>query len=265
MMPTSETERQAWRAKWLVVGLLYLTYLCYYLARKADAISKSSLMKDVGFSVDQLAAADTSYLGVYTFALFGAGMVGARVPSNVMLTVGLCGVAACSALKARTRSPVVYAALQGLHAIFQSTGWPTCIKVLATWVTKNRGTVMGFWTTCQSFGGVFGAIAATWFATRYGWESSYDYHVPILLAMAAAVYFFVRDEPPAHLAGYFEPDAVSGGGGGGSGSSSGQAPASAEPAHVSVSDVIALPGVVEVSIAVGVSALVPFRFAFSHD
>ena len=190
---------EAFRRKWTIVGLLYVTYLGYYLARKADAIAKSALHKQVGFTVDELAAADTAYLTVYTFALFGAGVVGARVPSNVMLAVGLCGVAACSALKARTTSPATYAAVQGLHAVFQSTGWPTCIKVLATWVTSNRGTVMGFWTTCQSFGGVFGALFATWFATNYGWESSYDYHVPVLLAMSAPVFAFVRDAPPPHL------------------------------------------------------------------
>lgn len=188
-----------------IVVTLYLTYLCYYLARKADAISKSQLKSRAGFTLDDLAMADTCYLFTYTFALFGSGMLGSRVPSNVMLCVGLMGVAGVSFLKANTTSPSFYSFLQVLHAVFQSSGWPTCIKVLAAWVTHNRGTIMGLWTTCQSFGGVFGALAATWFATQYGWESSYLYHVPILLGMAVTVLFIVQDEPPHELSRWFTP------------------------------------------------------------
>src|SRR4051812_919284 len=93
------------RARLRIVLLLYFTYLCYYLARKADAITKSSLQSEAGFTLDDLAMADTAYLGTYTFALFASGMVGARVPSNIMLTIGLCGVALCSFLKAKSTAP----------------------------------------------------------------------------------------------------------------------------------------------------------------
>ena len=145
MLVTKSKMNNSKRAQYLQIRIIivtYVTYLCYYLARKADAISKSSLKSELNFSIDDLAMADTAYLFTYTFALFGAGMIGSKVPSNVMLCVGLLGVAGVSALKARTTSPYNYALLQALHAIFQSTGWPTCIKVLANWVTTNRGTIM---------------------------------------------------------------------------------------------------------------------------
>lgn len=235
------------RARLRVVVLLYFTYLCYYLARKADAITKSSLQSEVGFTLDDLAMADTAYLGTYTFALFAAGMVGARVKSNIMLTVGLVGVAACSFLKAQCTAPWQYWVLQALHAIFQSTGWPTCIKVLATWVNRNRGTVMGLWTTCQSLGGVAGSLAATWFLTRFGWETSYTYHVPILIVMAVIDFAFIQDEPPKEWAEFFIPESF------GSAKPKPQeektedvSPAREEGSHISLSQVIALPGVLAV-------------------
>jgi sugar phosphate permease len=80
-------------------------------------------------------------------------MLGSKLPAGVVLAGGLVGIAATSALKAQCHSPATYAALQVLHAVFQSAGWPTCIKVLATWVTHNRGTVMGLWVVWRGRGG----------------------------------------------------------------------------------------------------------------
>ena len=239
-----------------IIFLLYFTYLCYYLARKADAITKSSLQSDKGFTLDDLAFADTCYLGTYTLALFGSGMVGARVPSNVMLFIGLIGVAACSFLKSQASSPMAFAVLQVLHAIFQSTGWPTCIKVLATWVNKNRGFIMGLWTTCQSLGGVAGTIGGTWFLTRYGWTTSYTYHVPILFVMAVIDLFFIMDEPPFEWKDYFIPEDIApkstDSKESGSGTENkpnedeGKASTSTGNGTISLSQVIALPGVLAV-------------------
>lgn len=239
-----------------MVGLTYLTYLSFYLARKADAITKSSLQQDAKFSMNDLAMADTFYLITYTFALFGSGMLGARVPSNVMLTIGLCGIAGCSFLKSKTSSPGLYAFLQIVHAVFQSFGWPTCIKVLSVWVNRNRGTVMGVWTTCQSLGGVVGAFAGTHFLIRYDWKSAYTYHVPVLLLMAGVVFFFVRDEPPRDLAEFFEPEQSPAPAKAdkhsedepqvGKDEKSGEAPPPSSDQAITLSQVITLPGVLAV-------------------
>jgi len=244
-MLTSEPP-SASRARLRIVVLLYFTYLCYYLARKADAITKSSLQAEVGFSLDDLALADTSYLGIYTFALFASGMIGARVPSNIMLCVGLCGVAFCSWAKSRATSPMEFCILQGLHAIFQSTGWPTCIKVLATWVNRNRGTVMGVWTTCQSLGGVAGTLAGTYFLTGFGWSHAYTYHVPILLAMAVVDLMLIQDEPPREWSEFFVPEGMVKEKPSEENANAGEKAPEAAPTHISLSQVVALPGVLAV-------------------
>jgi len=236
------SEAHARQLRLRTVVVLYLTYLCFYLARKADAISKSGLSRDAHFTLEDLARGDTAYLFTYTFALFASGMLGGKVPSGILLTIGLLGIAAVSFLKSQVTSPWQFAALQVAHALFQSTGWPTCIKVLATWITHNRGTIMGLWTTCQSLGGVAGALAATYFSTRYGWESAYQYHVPVLVVMAAVVLATIKDEPPAELAEHFQvnvvPDTDQG-------KKSEDKEARSEDT-VSVWDVIALPGVLAV-------------------
>lgn len=177
------------------VLVLYLAYGSYYLPRKADSVVKTSLEHD-GFSVEYIALSDTVYLFTYTVSILFSGFFGDRVPSNKLLAVSLLLLALCSALKAYTVTPVTYIALQVMHAVCQSTGWPTCIKVLAVWVVENRGLVMGLWTTCQSLGGVMGALIAAWFLSKFSRKMAYLGHTPILLIASYLCYHYVYDENP---------------------------------------------------------------------
>ena len=156
---------------------------------------KTSLEHD-GFTVEYIALSDTVYLFTYTVSILFSGFFGDRIPSNKLLSFSLLCLAMCSILKAYTTTPVSYIALQAVHAVCQSTGWPTCIKVLAVWVVENRGLVMGLWTTCQSLGGVLGALIAAWFLSKFSRKMAYLGHVPILLVASYLCYYYVYDENP---------------------------------------------------------------------
>ena len=133
--------------------------------------------------------------------LFVSGIVGSRFPARVVLATGLCGIALVSFLKAHiTSNSLLYTLLQVLHGIFQSAGWPTCVRLLSSWITTNRGFVTGIWTTCQSLGGILGALLATHFlrdGVHHGtWHTAYTIHVPIILFWALVVYMTITDAPP---------------------------------------------------------------------
>ena len=181
--------------------VLYVTYALFYLPRKADSVVKSSLHEVEGFSLAAISFADTSYLLTYSCMLFVSGVIGSKFKSNKVLAVGLCGISACSFMKAHvTTSSNAYAALQVMHGVFQSAGWPTCIRLLSVWITENRGFIMGLWTTCQSLGGILGAVIATHYLGQgsiHGvWHWVYYYHVPLLPIWAVVVYFTIQDHPP---------------------------------------------------------------------
>ncbi|GBG32256.1 Glucose-6-phosphate exchanger SLC37A2 [Hondaea fermentalgiana] len=192
-----DEELRSMRRRTLVV--LYMTYACFYLSRKADSVVKIALHEEEGFSVEDLAMLDTVYLSVYTgstMALAASGLLSGWLDSSKFLCTALMCLAITSWLKSRARTPTEFAAYQVLHAFFQSAGWPTCIKLVGIWVTENRGFVMGIWTTCQSLGGILGALWATWFMSHYSWSYSYLYHVPLMVAMGIVCYFTIRDDPP---------------------------------------------------------------------
>jgi len=147
-----------------VLFILYCTYAGFYLSRKADSVVKAKLHEEEGFSMEDLAFLDTVYLAVYTVALAGSGVFGGYFSSNKLLSGALVLLALTSFLKARSTSVYMFACCQIIHAMCQSVGWPTCIKLIGTWVTENRGFVMGLWTTCQSMGGILGAVLGTFFS-----------------------------------------------------------------------------------------------------
>jgi len=184
------------RARHWLLGLLYATYGCFYLSRKADSVAKIALHEEEGFTVEELAMLDTVYLVVYTLSLAASGMLSGRVPSGKLLGSALVCLAFTSFLKSKAKTPFGFAVCQVLHAVFQSAGWPTCIRLIGIWVTENRGFVMGIWTTCQSLGGILGALWATYFMANFGWPYAYLYHVPIMLMLAVICMLYVQDEPP---------------------------------------------------------------------
>lgn len=181
--------------------ILYVTYGLFYFPRKADSVVKTSLHEVEGFSLGAISAADTVYLLTYSTMMFISGVVGSRFKSNRVLAVGLCGISACSFMKAHvTTSSTAYCALQMMHAVFQSLGFPACIRLLSVWITTDRGLVMGLWMTCQSLGGILGAILATHFlgkgSAHGAWHWVYYYHVPLLPIWAVVVHLTISDHPP---------------------------------------------------------------------
>lgn len=176
------------------VYTLYLAYAGYYLPRKSDSVVKSALVAQ-GFSVDQIAVADTVYLFTYTIAMLFSGTFGSRYPPNKLLFVSMLGLCCVSILKSFTLSPWSFAFAQFLHAIAQSTGWPTCIRVLSSWIVKDRGFLMGVWTTCQSLGGVLGAFLASYMLTSVSYSFAYLGHVPFLIIIAFLCLKNVSESP----------------------------------------------------------------------
>jgi OPA family glycerol-3-phosphate transporter-like MFS transporter len=85
-----------------------------------------------------------------------------------------------------------------VNGLAQGTGWPGCIGSLAYWFRrKQRGGVLGVWSTCYSIG----SLVSTWFAAymlgRAGWRWSYFGSAMVLLVVWAIVLFLHPNRPEA--------------------------------------------------------------------
>ncbi|HEY6081757.1 MAG TPA: MFS transporter [Polyangiaceae bacterium] len=184
------------RRRNLVWGATWLAYAVYYLGRKGFSSAKHSLKSAGLLDTQALGIIDTAYLGAYSLGQFASGVLGDRVGARRLLGYGLLLSAACCAWFGAASSALVFVIAFTLNGFMQATGWPGTTRAMAEWTTpKNRGTVMGLWSTCYQVGPFLAGPFAGMLIVRYGWRSAF--HVPALImaCVALLVLWLVRPGP----------------------------------------------------------------------
>jgi len=173
-----------------VFGLTWLSYASYYLGRKGLSVTKARLVARLGVSEGMLAAIDTAYLVAYAIGQFGSGLAGDRFGARRLVGWGMLLSAAMCALFGASSAAWVLLVAFGINGLAQSTGWPGNTKAMAAWFSgRERGVVMGFWSTCYQAGGLAATAIATWLLTAFGWRSAFL--VPAVWVAAVGVLVLV--------------------------------------------------------------------------
>jgi len=166
-----EELRQQLGSRILVFGLTWTAYAAYYFGRKGFPVVKSTLQDRLGLSVGMLGWIDTGYLAAYAVGQFLSGIVGDHIGSRRLIGYGMLGVAAACAAFGFSSTAWVFFVLFIVNGLFQSSGWPGAVKAMGSWFTaKERGTVMGVWSTCYQAGGLAATAVATFLFVHYGWR-----------------------------------------------------------------------------------------------
>ena len=154
-----------------VFGLTWIAYASYYFGRKSFPVVKSTLQERFGLGVGTLGWIDTGYLAAYAIGQFGSGVIGDRIGSRKLIGFGMLGVAAACAVFGLSSAAWLFLLLYILNGLFQSSGWPGTVKAMGAWFTpKERGTVMGVWSTCYQAGGLLATAVATFLFVHFGWR-----------------------------------------------------------------------------------------------
>jgi sugar phosphate permease len=177
-----------------VFVLTWIAYASYYFGRKGFPVVKSTLQERLGLSVGMLGWIDTGYLAAYAVGQFLSGIVGDRIGSRRLIGYGMLGVAAACAAFGLASAAWLFLLLFVLNGTFQSSGWPGTVKAMGSWFTqKERGTVMGVWSTCYQAGGLIATAVATFLFVRYGWRWAF-LGPAMLIAIVGIVNLFFLPE-----------------------------------------------------------------------
>jgi sugar phosphate permease len=137
---------------------------------------------------------DTGYLAAYAVGQFVNGYLGDRIGPRRLIGIGMLGVAAACTCFGLSSVAAIFFLAYVANGFFQSAGWPACVKAMGLWFTaKERGTVMGMWSTCYQLGGLAAAVFATFLFERYGWRSAFM-GPAVLIAGVGVVNFFLLPE-----------------------------------------------------------------------
>lgn len=119
---------------------------------------------------------DVAFLAVYAVGTFFAGHLGDRLCLRWFLTVGMIGSGFFSCLFGlaywwNVHWLPYFFIVQMLSGLFQATGWPSVVSVMANWFGKSkRGLILGVWNAHTSVGNICGSlIASSLLDEGWGW------------------------------------------------------------------------------------------------
>lgn len=229
-----------------VLLLTFLCYMGYHAARKPPSIVKSvlrgspprvqglrSLMADGGLAVTGtdpttlngwapfnasngqtlLGQVDLAFLGTYAIGMFFAGHLGDRLDLRWFLTAGMVMSGIFTAMFGMGYFYDIhmfsyYVFVSVLAGLFQSTGWPSVVSIVANWSGKGkRGLIMGIWNAHTSVGNILGSVIAAAMLSR-GW--GYSFVVPGFLMIGLGLLVFAGLVVQPSDVGHSNPDDRSG-------------------------------------------------------
>jgi MFS transporter, OPA family, sugar phosphate sensor protein UhpC len=199
MTPVGNLLDRAYRPWQIRIFLAtWLSYAGYYFCRKPFYVVKADMAAALGLSTLQLAHLGTAYLAAYAVGQFSSAYFGRRLGPKLLLVGGMAISIASNFVFGITNSFWTVMLFLAVNGLAQGTGWPGCIGSLAYWFRrKQRGGVLGVWSTCYSIG----SLVSTWFAAymlgRAGWRWSYFGSAMVLLVVWAIVVFLHPNRPEA--------------------------------------------------------------------
>ena len=181
---------------------IFAGYAAYYLVRNNLALAIPDILAaHPAYSKADLGWALTGSSIAYGVSKFLMGSVSDRSNPKYFLPLGLllsCALMAASGLfKAMYASLALVIGIQIANGWVQGMGWPPCGKTMVHWFsTKERGLVVSVWNVAHNVGG--GLVASLAFAgvAMFGdWGAKFYFNAAIAAAVAAVVYFLMRDTP----------------------------------------------------------------------
>lgn len=96
---------------------------------------------------------------------------------------------------AYARRPLSHPPTQVLAGVFQSTGWPSVVSIMANWFGKGkRGLVMGVWNAHTSIGNILGTVIAA-ACLQYGWGWSFVLPGLLMVGCGFVIFAFLVAQP----------------------------------------------------------------------
>lgn len=189
-----------WRGR--IFFATWLAYAGFYLTRKAFSVAKIGMAEDpaVLLTKAQMSSIDAAFLVSYAAGQFLWGMLGDRKGARKLVLMGMAGSILTAAAMGLSSTALLLGVLFCLQGLFQSTGWAPLTKNISCWFPRReRGIVMGWWSTNYVVGGIIAAPAAGLCADIFSsWR--YGFFGPAAgLAIVAALFLWLQRDRPSDV------------------------------------------------------------------
>ncbi len=198
----------SWR--WQIFFITWLGYVGFYFTRKSFSALKIGISNDpeLLLTKTQMTQIDSAYLIAYAIGQFVLGVFGDRLGPRRVLLVGLLLSIIMGFLMGMSTTFLALAVFFTIQGFVQATGWAPLSKNLSYWFRQSeRGTVMGWWSTNYTIGGLIASPLAAFCADYFGYWR-YGFFGPALLLTLVWVLFFLLQKNRPEEVGYISVDTI---------------------------------------------------------
>jgi sugar phosphate permease len=179
----------------------WLAYAGFYFCRKNFSVAMPLMNQQLGLDNMALANLITLYSIMYLCGQFVSGYLNDRFGAKSVVGYGLIISVAANFLMGFYPSLFFFSGCMILNGAGQSTGWSGLIRIMSNWYAKKeRGIVMGWWTTCYVIGGFAAVLFATWWGTNtifpsLGWKKVFWAPSIVLMVITIIYWKKIRNKP----------------------------------------------------------------------
>tara|TARA_Y100000588_G_scaffold326520_1_gene360981 strand:- start:394 stop:1710 length:1317 start_codon:yes stop_codon:yes gene_type:complete len=192
----SNLHYKRWR--WQIFAITWLAYFGYYLTRKTFSVAKIGMEEDpnVLLTRSEMAWIDGAYLVAYAVCQFLSGIFGDRSGTRKVVLVGMAGSVLAAVVMGASSLTVILGIFFFLQGACQSTGWAPLMKNMGNFFSqRERGTVIGLWSTNYAVGGMVASVFAGFWGDLMGWRYAFFIPAATLLGIWVLFILFQRNRP----------------------------------------------------------------------
>jgi sugar phosphate permease len=195
-IPNSEFQipnsSRAWTV-WIVAATFYLA--AFYL-RTSPAVMTTELMRDFGIAASQLGQFSAFYFYAYILMQIPTGVLVDSWGARRLLIGGSIAAAAGTLLFGVTNSYPVASAGRAIVGASTAVGWVVTLKLATHWFPRSRFAMLsGLGLMMGNIGALFAQVPLRLLVEAYGWRAVALGSAACVLAIGAAAWAFVANDP----------------------------------------------------------------------
>ena len=183
-----------WRIKILLAT--YVGYGGYYLTRKVFTITKKPIADAMNWELSDMAHIWTAFLFAYMLGQFINSFVGRKWGPRVIILGGLGTSIIVNLVFGIANSYATFLVFMFVNGLVQATGWPGVVGGISQWLRpKERGTIMGFWSTSYVVGNMVVKGLGGFLLGAYGWRHAFFGCTMLTIGVWIVLFLWQRNKP----------------------------------------------------------------------